>query len=180
MGFGRGILEPPRRTYWISNKSKGGKGFPDAYRLGLPFGLVVAQGQLQSDALVVVPGGTPAFHIDVVDDQVAFPHDQNPFDIVPRFGDIEVATARTVLSDARDLLVQTAYERTAVRMSNGRIIRANSPMLECREERSGFWSDPAIRARTPRKFIHVGRTSKAEELLGAPILRPLYQASNWD
>jgi hypothetical protein len=167
MAFGRGILAPARRIARDFNALE----HP-------PFGLVVSLDQSQPQAVVIVPEGTRPFQTERTSDQVRFSHELYPFDAAPRYG--ETGTLRTLITDARDLLVQTLFERTAFRTPDGRLAHSVSPMLPCIVERRGMWADPEFYTRYPRKYIHIGKTSLFEELLQSPLLRPLHESQGWD
>ena len=72
MGFGRGILEEPRRTVALL----AGVG---------PFGEVVSP--WGTSATVVTPAGTPPFRPPEPHAAPVFPHEADPHGVVPRVGE---------------------------------------------------------------------------------------------
>lgn len=155
MGFGRGILKDPRRLRVL---------LP-----GTPFGTVCSRTHPELNPIVLTPAGTASFTRPASGQLPVFSHD-DPFELVPRISDslsggrppITCMTrqpTRSVISDARDLFVQTLFEVTAQR-SGQTLDPVQSPLLVCQNEPVDRNDLPAARA-----FVHIGRTQWAQELL---------------
>jgi len=174
MGFGRGILADARRQFlswepWIRPA----------------FGTVVPDLADQNHARVIVPQRCSEFQFITPPDDGSppwevSPHELHPFSIVPVFEDTS-PPQRTVLSDARDLLIETLYRKT-YDPANPR-----SSLLECVVEWPGMWTDAEFIDRgyrdpaAPAKYIHIGKTSRVESLLrNDPTLQAAALAQGWD
>ena len=95
----------------------------------------------------------------------------------------ETTPHRTLISDARDLLLRTLYERTAVREIHGGtefILPERSPLLPSEEEGANTWRAVSPGAVWRPGFVHVGRTRRAEEILQGTALASARRALDWD
>lgn len=179
MGFGRGILENPRRTPR-----------PLEFEGAIPFGRVVSNQPGARNAVVLTPhpGYFPALAISARGPFVrsdflrrgGTQHDKDAFGLVPPRGASSLPK-RDLISDARDLLVGTLFKRTEIPGDPGR-----SPTLECRVEDPSMWSNPPTSQpvnQEPSRFIHIGRTSRVESFLEllhtTPRVQEIHQTQTW-
>lgn len=122
----------------------------------------------------IVPPGVRNFDIEVVNGVIARVNERGPHCVNENF-----VTERTMISDARDLLVQTLYERTAIRdRVTGEILHEYSPILPCEVEGSPTGLQRTIFS--PPGYIHVGRTRRAEQLLRERPIQAMIAAQNRD
>ena len=170
MGFGTGLLSRRR-----GNLTDGATPRPPvvlvdrtpmtehvaAFREGRMPRSATPGGAYQSLATVVTPVGTPEFRRD---SGTGFPAARDPLGIVQFRAGSTTLTMRTLVSDARDLLISTIFERTAQRSSLGTIL--GGPLLVATNETDRLWIQGAVQE---RQFIHIGRTNYAQQILAESL-----------
>lgn len=176
MGFGGGIHKRPRRFF-----------SPLLPHLGT-FGWVTSWFWDCNVVVVSRPLGDRPRPGPFPGDRPDFPHDTDPLGVVPDTADGD--PRRNLLSDARDLLLQVLFERTAQRypLTDPRAdlpIAGQSPVLPCVIEGPDTYQRGPIPAPLSGGvlipgYIHIGRTARAEQILRDSFLRGVARGYGWD
>lgn len=180
MGFGRGILADPQRTPTPEGLPQGTTEVLKLAHLP-PFGRVMSNVRAESRATVLTPapGNFPAprsssapfqfIQQDGRTGEFGSHHEMDPFGLFPLYND-NVPETRDLISDARDLLIETLHRKIHGSTMPRTVAPPTWTFLESKVEDPAMWATPAINATedgTPARFIHIGRTSRAEELLAS-------------